>query len=237
MRLLRWGGLPAIFSFKHENEKATFLDAYVYTYFREEIVAEQLVRKVDLFRRFLDAIGQCNGTILNMSKIADDIGADNKKVKVYFEIIEDTLLGFMLPAFSKSIRKQQKSAPKFYLFDCGVKRALDNLTTVAISSSSELGLAFEHFIIAEIIRLNSYKGKRYRIYYLATKGGLEIDLIVERPGRSTVCVEIKSTDSVTKRHIEHLLNVKKDYPEFEALYFSREKIKRELSGVAIYPWV
>jgi uncharacterized protein len=233
---LRWGTLPGIFALTTDDEKSIFLESYVYTYLREEIIAEQLIRKVEPFRRFLDVLGQCNGTIINYSKIAEDIRVDLKTVKTYFEIIEDTLIGFILPAYSKSIRKQQKTSSKFYLFDCGVKRSLENLSTLTFSNSGEFGLAFEHFIILEFIRLNQYKKKNYRFSYLATKGGLEIDLVIERPRAKTVFIEIKSTDEIQDRHLEHLRAIKKDFPEVETLCLCREQYKREKFGVEIYPW-
>ena len=95
------------------------------TYLKEEIVAEQIVRRLDPFRHFLEVAAQSNGSIVNYANIARDVGADPKTVLSYFGILEDTLVGFLLPAFHRSIRKQQRSNPKFYYFDTGVKRSLD----------------------------------------------------------------------------------------------------------------
>jgi uncharacterized protein len=234
---LRWGTLPGLLELSSDREKELFLDSYVHTYFREEIIAEQLIRAIDPFRRFLEVSGQCSGTILNYRKIADDIRSNEKTVKNYFDILEDTLLGFYLPAFHVSIRKQQKTAPKFYLFDPGIKRSLDNLTTVPVTSSAEYGLAFEHFIICEMKRLSSYLGKNYRFYYLATKGGLEVDLAIERPGAASILVEIKSTDQVQPRHLAHLTSLKADCPQYEAYCFCQEVTPRRVDGVRVIHWM
>lgn len=234
--VLRWGTLPQIYSLKTDEEKELFLDAYIHTYFKEEIVAEQIIRNVEPFRRFLEVCAQANGTILNYSKIAEDLRIDSKTVKSYFSIIEDTLLGFLLPTYHKSIRKQQILSPKFYLFDCGVKRTLENLSAFPLANSTELGLAFEHFLVCEIMRLNSYFRKKYKLYYLASKGGLEIDLILERPKQKTALVEIKWAEQVTERHLQHLSSIIKEKPEFEAFCLCREPLARKFNNIHILPW-
>lgn len=234
--VLRWGSLPHLYALADDTERALYLEAYVQMYFKEEVVAEQIVRSITPFRKFLDIAAQASGTILNFSKIGEDVGVDPKTARGYFDILEDTLLGFYLPAFDRSIRKQQVKAPKFYLFDLGVKRALDNTLGLPLRSAAELGVAFEHFIICEIARLNSYLHTRCKMSYFASKGGLEIDLVLEQPGGQVTLVEIKSTDQVQERHLAHMTAVLKDHPNFVAMCLCREKTARRVNNVSIVPW-
>lgn len=234
--VLRWGTLPEMYSLSTEQERILFLDTYVNTYLKEEVIAEQLIRNLDPFRRFLEVAAQTNGTIVNYRRIGEDIGANEKTVKSYFEIFEDTLIGFRLPAFSRSIRKQQIASPKFYLFDCGVKRALQGLSGLPLGSHAEFGLAFEHFIITEVMRLNSYYRRNYSLSFLATKSGAEIDLIVERPGTRPVFIEIKSTDAVQDRHLVHLKAMLESYEEAVGYCFCNESVRRKVGNIFVVPW-
>jgi predicted AAA+ superfamily ATPase len=155
--VLRWGTLPKIYSLESDREKKAFLNSYIQTYFSEEIRAEQILRKLEPFRAFLPILGQVSGKVINHKKIADEIGVSSITVQNYFQVIEDTLLGFYLPAFHQSVRKSQKSNPKFYLFDTGVKKALEqSLDQVVVPRTSVFGELFESFLINEIMRLNSY---------------------------------------------------------------------------------
>jgi predicted AAA+ superfamily ATPase len=120
---LNWGTLPKIYSCASAQEKSEFLRAYGLTYLKEEIWNEHLIDDLEPFRTFLEVVAQTNGTIVNYAKLARDVGIDEKTVKRYFEILEETLIGFHLSAFSRSIRKRQSRSPKFYLFDTGVTRA------------------------------------------------------------------------------------------------------------------
>lgn len=196
---LSFGTLPKIFSYGDNNDdKSEFLRSYVRTYLKEEIQAEQIVRDLSPFRDFLEIASQGNGKIINFSKIARDVHVDDKTVKSYFQILEDTLIGFFLPPFHRSIRKRQREASKFYFFDLGVKRALDRTLRVPlVPGTFAFGEAFEHLILCEMIRLNEYLKMDYRFSYLRTKDDAEIDLIVERPGMPDLLIEIKSTGKIS----------------------------------------
>lgn len=233
---LQWGNLPGLYKFSHEQEKKLFLENYVETYLKEEIFQEQLTRKIIPFRKFLKLAAQSNGTILNYNKIADDISIDSNTVKNYFDILEDTLLGFYLPAQEKSFRKQQIKSPKFYLFDCGVKREIEGVSHYPISSSQERGPIFEHWIMTEIFRLNSYNRYGYNMTYLQTKAGTEVDLILTKPREKTIFVEIKSTNIVQDRHLEPLKAFQKDYPDNRFICVCNEQQPRVHHNIDILPW-
>jgi len=234
---LRWGTLPKLFAIENEAEKSMYLESYAQTYLKEEILAEQLIRSVAPFRKFLEISGQTSGSIINFKSIAGQIGADPKSVKKYYEILEDTLLGFFLPAYHRSLRKQQRLAPKFFLFDIGIRRAIEGVSQHPLSESTyEYGRAFEEFVIAEAIRLNSYGRKNFKFSYIRTEGGAEVDLVIERPGTKTALVEIKSSATVLERHLSHLIAFKKDWPDYEAVCLSRESHARRVGDVTIYPW-
>lgn len=231
-----FGTIPGILHYTDSESRQVALESYVDTYLKEEIVAEQLLRNVQPFRKFLNLCAQANGTILNFSKFARDLNVDDKTVKTYFDILEDTLLGFHLPAYEKSLRKQQVKSRKFYLFDPGVKRVLDqNLPASAPLTSQEFGLAFEHFIICEFERLKSYLRRKMNFSHFNT-GATEIDLVIEAPGVPDTFVEIKATEKVTEAHYAGLRALRKDFPKYRYLCLSRDPISRIEDGVEILPW-
>lgn len=182
-------------------------------------------------------LAQCNGEIHNYSNVARDVGVNHKTVASYFQILENTLLGFTLEPWHASVRKRQRQAPKFWWFDPGVARALAGMLTVdLIPRSGGFGRAFEHFVILEIVRAADYARADYRFFYLRTKDAAEIDLIVERPGRPPALVEIKSTDRVEPRHLRDLVRFLPDFPGASALCLSRDPIRRKIGDVLVVPW-
>ena len=235
---LNWGTLPKIVNTSDELSRSEFLRTYARTYLKEEVWDERLVHNLDPFRKFLDIAAQSNGMIINHSAMARQTGADDKTVKKYFEILADTFVGFYLEAHSFSVRKQQISSPKFYLFDPGVKRALEGLLHVPIVPKTfAYGRAFEHFLICECVRLNSYSRKDFRFSFLKTKSDLEIDLIISRPGAKQVCVEIKSTDTVDETHARVLNSFCADFPDAEFYILSNDPRPKQFGEIKALHWM
>ena len=234
---LRWGTLPGIYALEENEDKQSYLRAYALTYLKEEIVAEQIVRRLDPFAQFLEVAAQANGTIINYANIARDVGADPKTVISYFSILEDTLVGFLLPAFHRSIRKQQRVNPKFYFFDTGVKRSLDRTLDVPLNARTyEYGKAFEHFVITQIAHLSRYRYPDWRLSYLQTGAGAEIDLLIDRPGTATVLIEIKSSTRVDDRDVRNLARFTGDFADPLALCVSRDPARLKINGVLCVHW-
>jgi predicted AAA+ superfamily ATPase len=234
---LRWGTLPRVHELGDSKDKDQYLRAYALTYLKEEIVAEQLVRKLDPFRQFLEVAAQSNGKIVNFSKIAEDVGADTKTIQSYFSILEDTLVGILLPAYAGSIRKRQRSNPKFYFFDPGVKRALDRTLGVPIQEGTyAFGSAFEHFVILEAMRLSDYRANDWAFSYLRTKDDAECDLVIERPGLPTAIVEIKSTRRVRERDTAALQRFVPDFGACEAFCLTQDPHAKKIGDVECFPW-
>jgi uncharacterized protein len=234
---LMYGTLPGLLKYDTREEKMSFLRAYALTYLKEEIWGEHIVRNLDPFRKFVEIAAQCNGELINFANIARDVGADIKTVQSYFEILEDTLLGFILEPYHQSVRKRQRHAPKFYLFDTGVKRALDRTLTIDLKPETyAYGKAFEHWVIAEAIRLNEYKQKDFRFSYLRTKDDAEIDLVVDRPGAPTALVEIKSSQRIDERDTRSLERFVADMPLSEAFILSTDPMAKRIGQIQVFPW-
>jgi predicted AAA+ superfamily ATPase len=234
---LHWGTLPEVFDFNESSSKHEFLMAYAHTYLKEEIAAEQLVRNLPSFRRFLEVAAQCNGKIINYSNIARDVGIDDKTVKNYFSILEDTLVGHVLEPYHGSLRKRLQQSPKFYFFDTGVVRALAQLLSVPLlPSTNAYGNAFESYIINECIRLNSYFRKDYKFSFLRTVNEMEIDLIIERPGRPLLLIEIKSTKELEERLLKNFFKLCKEFPKADYLCLSCDPYAKKWGEVRALPW-
>lgn len=234
---LHWGGLPKIHSFTSDSDRKAYLSSYILTYLNEEIRAEQIVRKLDPFRAFLDLAGQASGKIINHKKMGNEIGVDTKTIQSYFQILEDTLLGFYLPAFHESVRKSQRQNPKFYLFDTGIKKALEgSLDQRPVERTSVFGELFESMVILEIYRLNKYFNCGFKPSYFATKSGSEVDLVLSK-NRSNHLIEIKSSRAIDETEVRSLETTASSFPNVKGIYYlSRDLKLRQIGGVICMNW-
>ncbi len=235
---LQWGSLPELFAFDEDNERDHFLHAYANTYLKEEIWDEHFIRNLDPFRKFLEVAAQSNGKIINYSNIARDVGVEDKTVASFFSLLEDTLIGFFLEPFHNSFRKRLSEKPKFYFFDLGVARALSRrLSIPLVEKTNAYGEAFEHFIILEIMRLASYFEPDYRFSYIRTPSDVEVDLVIERPGKPILFIEIKNADEIEKTDLGAFIRLSKDFGECEAIVLSRDPYLKKIDHIISYFWL
>ncbi|MCB0325092.1 MAG: ATP-binding protein, partial [Bdellovibrionales bacterium] len=235
--VLQYGSLPEIFHYHDEISKRRYLKAYTQTYLAEEIIAEQIVRNLPPFRRFLEVAASADTQMINYSNFARDIDSDPKTVSRYFGILEDTLLGFHLPAYSRSVRKQQRNAKKFYFFDTGVVRTLSQLIDEPLTPRSYgYGRLFESLIVNEIHKQLHYKEKQFKLSYLNVSDSQEIDLIVEIGKSRVFACEIKSSERIDARHIKNLKTLAPDIPNAIPLVICNAKREEKIDDIRILPW-
>jgi predicted AAA+ superfamily ATPase len=234
---LSYGTLPKIFDLPLGRERNLYLKAYADTYLKEEILIEQLIRKLPPFRKFLELAAHQDTEMVSYSNIARDILVDPRIVTNYYTILEDTLLGFFLEPYHTAIRKRQSKSPKFYWFDCGVRRALSgHLDTPATPRSYEYGSLFESFIVNEFYRLLTYSEKSFSLSHLRIDDDIEVDLVLERPGMPTFLIEIKSTDRVHEAHGKGLRIIGDKLGHAKRILLSRDRVAKQIDGITCLHW-
>lgn len=209
-RALRLGTLPSVVA-GDEPAAEELLAAYAETYLREEIQAEGVVRNVGGFARFLDVAAARSGEILNASAVARDAGVSGRTVLVYFEILEDTRIGFRLEPWRKSPRARLVGHPKSYFFDTGVTNALTRRLHARIDPTLR-GLLLEQWLVTECMRLLDYRFPETQLYYWRTNHGAEVDLIFERHGKLRLAAEIKSGRTVSSADLSGLRSFGEAHP-------------------------
>ena len=140
------GMLPTHYLATSDRQAEKRMQAYVAVYLKEEIAAEALVRRLAAFRRFMEAAALTNGEMVNYKNIAQDCGIDAKTAKEYFSILEETLVGYMVPAFTRVVKRRLNQAPRFYYFDVSLPNHLLRRKNLQ-PGSNDFGHAFEHLIV------------------------------------------------------------------------------------------
>lgn len=204
---LSWGMLPAI---QQEPDKKQYLETYVATYLREEVLQEGLTRNLASFSRFLEAASFSQGSVLNMSEVARECAVDRKTVEGYFYILEDLLLSRRIPVFTKRAKRELVAHPKFFYFDVGIYRAIRPLGP--LDSAEEIsGAALETLFLQNILAINDYLQLDYQFFFWRTKMGIEVDFVAYGP-RGLVAFEIKRSKRVGPLDTRGLRTFKEEYP-------------------------
>ncbi len=229
-KAIRYGMLPRHYLVADPWKR---LGAYIGVYLNEEIREEALSRQLKTFSRFMEAAAFSNGEMVIYKNIAQDCGIDYRTVKDYFEILVDTLVGYLIPSFTRTQKRRSVQAPKFYYFDVGIANYLRNRRNIQYGAI-DFGHAFEHFIIQELIAYLGYNEKDEQLSYWRTASGYEVDAII---GDGRVAIEVKSTSEVQSRHTKGLKAFQEEYPDCRLIVVSFDPRPRLMNGIEIYPVV
>ncbi len=229
-RMLNHGYLPTIY--QSSNPRA-LLNSYVADYLKEEIAAEGLVRNLPVYSEFLNVAALSDSELVNFSTIARDCGVSSPSIKGYFQILEDTLLGRWLPAYTKRPKRRVIAAPKFYFADVGIVNYLARRGT--LQPGSELyGKALENWVFHELCAHNSYSSAFARLTYWRLPSGVEVDFIVND---MELAIEAKATAKITADHLRGLRAVAEDHKKIRqriVVCLERDSRRTE-DGILILP--
>ncbi len=221
---LLYGMIPPHYTSRNADRK---LSGYIDVYLREEIKEEALVRNLGAFQRFLEVAALSDGEMVNNSNIAQECGVSSATVASYFEILEDTLTGYLIPAYRKSMKRRLVQAPKFYYFDVGVANHLLHRKELT-RGTPEYGHAFEHFVIQELVAYLGYTHNEEKLSYWRTYTGTEVDAVL---GDARVAIEIKSVEEVLPRHLKGLKVFGDEYPESRRIIVSLDPLNRTADNI------
>jgi predicted AAA+ superfamily ATPase len=213
-------------------DPAMDLRAYVADYLKEEIAAEALTQNLPAFAEFLRVAAITSSELLNYTNVARETGVSAKVVRSYFQILEDTLLGFRLRPWTRSRNRRMIVTEKFYLFDVGVTNHLARRRPKI--GSSEFGKSFEQYILMELQNYRRYRDPDLEIRFWRTASGLEVDFVL---GEMMAVVEVKASARVHRGHLGPLRTLCKEHRVGCAMVVCLEPEPRRLEdGIMILPW-
>jgi predicted AAA+ superfamily ATPase len=208
------------------------LRSYVADYLKEEVIAEALTQHIPAFNEFLRVAAITSSELINYVNIARETGVSHKVVRTYFDILEDTYLGFRIPPWKKSRNRRMITTEKFYLFDVGVANYLARHQPKI--GSPEFGKAFEHYILMELKAYQAYRNPDWPITFWRTSTGREVDFIL---GDKELAIEIKGSSRIHEGDLGGLQALLEDGPVKKCGLVGLEKQPRQLTkNIEAIPW-
>lgn len=228
---LQYGMLPSAILDKDPEE---YLASYINNYLREEVKEEGLIRRLDVFMRFLESASFSQGSIMNMSSIARDCGVNQKMVSHYFDILGDLLIARQIPVFSRHAKRRLILHPKFYFFDVGVYRTLKPKGPLDLVSEED-GIALESLFLQELLAINDYRNYQYDIYYWKTSNHQEVDFVLY--GRhGLLAFEIKRSSRFDHKDLRSLKLFLQDYPSAKGYFIYGGTETLYIDDIQIIPY-
>lgn len=227
---IQYGLLPLRFG--EEKPKET-LQAYMSLYLEEEVKAEGLIRNIEPFTRFLQAISFSHGSQLNVTNISRDCQVKRTTVDSWISILEDMLVAYQLHVFTQRAKRELSSHPKFYLFDAGVFRALCSISLLDTTSEIE-GAALEGLVAQHLVAWRDYSSEKHMVSFWRTRSGVEVDFIIFGP-LGFWAIEVKNSQNVRSADLKGLHSFVEDYPEAKPIFLYRGKERMLVNNVLCIP--
>jgi predicted AAA+ superfamily ATPase len=214
-------------------DPADTLRAYTGLYVQEEVQAEGLVRRIGDFARFLEAISFSHAAALNVSEVARECGVGRKAVEGYIGILEDLLLAYRLPVFTRRARRRLTGHPKFYWFDAGVFASLR--PAGPLDRPEEIaGAALEGLVAQHLRAWIDYSRADLAMSFWRTRSGVEVDFVLY--GRDGFhAIEVKNASRVRDQDIRGLQAFRREYPEASLRLLYRGTETLEIDGIRCLP--
>lgn len=221
---LRHGLVPLVLA---AADPGDVLRTYAALYLREEVQFEGLVRNLGVFARFLEAVSFSHSAVLSLSAVSRDCHVERKTVEGYVGVLEDLLLAFRVPVFTKRARRAVAVHPKFYLFDAGVYRSLRPAGPLDRPQEIE-GAALEGLVAQHLRAWIDYRSDQHQLFYWRTRSGVEVDFVVYG-ATGLWAVEVKNTARVRPEDRRGLAAFLQDYPKSRCvlLYRGKERLKAD----------
>lgn len=219
---LRKGMLPIVVA---ANSPTNVLKTYAALAMKEEVQQEGLVRNIGSFARFLETVSFSHGAVLNASEVARECQVGRKAVEGYIEILEDLLLSFRIPVFTKRAKRLITQHPKFYYFDTGIFRSLR--PSGPLDRSDEIdGAGLEGLVAQHLRAFCDLDERHFSLFFWRTKAGMEVDFILYGQ-KAIIAIEVKRTARPRAGDFSGLKAFKSDYPMAKTilLYGGKERLR------------
>jgi predicted AAA+ superfamily ATPase len=198
------------------------LEAYIHDYLTLEIQNEGLVRNLPAFQHFLEVAAFSSGEVVNYANIARQSGVSEKTIRGYFDILEDSLVGYRLSPYSQKAKRDIIfKSPKFYFFDVGIAKTLKkNMSLSQLMENN--GQLLESYIFQELNAYRLLRVEKMSLQFWRTTTGLEVDFVLN----NTVAIEVKLSSNIHSSHLKGLVAFAEEHNPKELILVCNEDTPR-----------
>ncbi|GIH78442.1 ATP-binding protein [Planobispora longispora] len=211
------GGFPEAVKRETSRRRQRFFQSYVDDLISRDVKQVADIQKAGDMRRLISLLAAQTGGLLNVNRLASELGVSRPTVQRYVEILETVYLIRLIPAWSANTTTRAVATPKVTFVDAGLAAYLMGpLTDLSV------GGLMENFVLAEIARQLSWSDTDARIHHYRDRDQNEVDGVIEDNAGRVVGIEVKAAETVRSA-------------DFKGLRLLQERLgPRFLAGFVLY---
>lgn len=174
---LQYGGFPAVVLEKNKEIKKQILKNIFASFFEKDLKILSDYKDIQELRDLLLLLVPRVGSLLDVTRIASELGVSRPKIYSYLEFLQGTFIIKLLPRYAKGIDRAVAGGKKVYFSDTGLLRIIGNVNDFQL---------FENGLVNQM-------GKYGKISFYNKRNTEEIDLILEN--KTAFEIKLKGIDS------------------------------------------
>jgi uncharacterized protein len=182
---LERSGFPEPYLAKTNVDSARWRREYIENLLSIDIFDIGNIQDVRHLRLVFELLRERVGSPISFHSIARDISISHNTVKKYIQILEALYVVFRITPYAKNIARSLIKEPKIYFFDNCLVNGDD-------------GAKFENFVAScfykHVITKTDYFGEEWKLHYLRTKDGKEVDFALIKADQIEQAIEVKLSD-------------------------------------------
>lgn len=179
---LRFGGYPYLQQLTTSSEKQAYLKSIINDYLFRDVLLLKDVSSPENLLRLATLLAFQVGSEVSLNELATNLGIDNKTVRRYLSLLNQSFITFEVGSFSRNLRKEIAKSKKYYFWDLGIRNALTD-QFLALDSRTDLGQLWENFLAIERVKKHEYQRTLRSYYFWRTYEKAEIDWLETHDGK------------------------------------------------------
>ncbi len=173
---LIYGAYPEVIT--KPGDEQVLLSLLAGSYLYKDLLTLESIKKPVLLDKLVRALALQVGSEVSVNELSKLIGADNKTIVKYIDLLEKAYVVFSLPAFSRNARVEIRRSRKIFFYDLGIRNAiLGNF--VPVESRTDVGGLWENYLILERLKLQCNMPFPPRHFFWRNIDQREVDYIEE----------------------------------------------------------
>jgi predicted AAA+ superfamily ATPase len=217
-----------------------FWEAYFRTYVERDVRLLTDISDWHTFGRFVRLAAALTAQEINASQLGRELGISPQTSRRWLELLVGTFQWYELPAYSGNAVKRVSAKAKGFLADTGLACWAQAISTPAALGGHPLwGPLFESFVASELRKQMALMSPQPRLHHWRSKGGAEVDLLLERDGRFFP-IEVKGKSSVSRADARGIQAFREAYPALSVapglIIALCERVERVSEAAFSLPW-
>jgi uncharacterized protein len=215
--LMLLGGFPEPLLGGSENKAKRWSRLAVERLVREDIRDFKNIRELELIQLMIELLPDRVGSPLSINSLKEDLQVAYATVREWMMVLKNLYIAFQIKPYSKNIARSLTKESKYYLYNW-----------IPIKNK---GALIENIIAVHLLKTCCFWTDAaygdFKLYYLRTREGLEVDFFITRDDQPWMLVESKSGHTALSPVLQKYAQ---QFPDAQAFQLTSKQVDRKIPG-------